>query len=73
MYYDLSKEAKMTNSSNTVSLSLGPIYLSSQQIIIGVIVELFALIPSLLLVQLFRRIRSYKKPSSPSQKALYKN
>ena len=32
MYYDLSNEAKMTNSTNTMNLSLGPLYISSQQV-----------------------------------------
>lgn len=42
------------------------------KIAIGVIVELFALIPSLLLVQLFRRLRSRQKQISPLRQALYK-
>ena len=68
MYYDLSAEAKTTN--NTSSLSLGPIYLSPQQIIIGIIVELIALMPSLLLVQFFRHLRSRQKSFSPLRQAL---
>ncbi len=42
------------------------------KITIGIIVELLALIPSLLLVQLFRRIRSRRKQISPLHQALYK-
>jgi hypothetical protein len=42
------------------------------KIIIGVIVEVFSLIPSLLLVQLFRRIRSRHTRISPLRQALYK-
>ena len=38
----------------------------------GIFVELLALIPSLLLVQLFRRIRSRRKQISPLHEALYK-
>ena len=72
MYYDLTNQAKMTNSTNTASLSLGPFYISPQQIIIGLIVELFSLIPSILIVQLFRRIRSRQKQLSPLREALYK-
>ncbi len=73
MYYDLSNETKLNNStSNTASLALGPMYISVQQILIGVIVELFALIPSLFIVQLFRRIRSRQKSISPLREALYK-
>ena len=72
MYYDLSNEAQMKNfTAKTVGFSLGPLYISGQQILIGMIVELFALIPSLLLVQLFRRIRSRQKPTSPIRTALY--
>ena len=68
MYYDLSNEAKTTNS--TSGFSLGPIYLSPQQVVIGIIVELIALIPSLLLVQFFRRLRPRQKPVSPFRQAL---
>ena len=39
---------------DSVSLVFGPVYLSAQQIVIRVIVEVLALIPSLLLVQIFR-------------------
>ena len=70
MYYDLSNEPKISNSTNTNSLSLGPVYLSSQQIIIGIIMELFALIPSLLLVQIFRRLRPRRKAISPLREGL---
>ncbi|UJR06650.1 hypothetical protein I4U23_010936 [Adineta vaga] len=69
MYYDLSNEAKSTKSN---SLSFGSLSITPQQIIIGVIVELFALIPSLLLVQLFRRLRPRQKQEPPIRQALYK-
>ncbi|CAF4238484.1 unnamed protein product, partial [Adineta steineri] len=72
MYYDLSTEAKTNNSTNTASLSFGSFYLNSQQVIIGIVVELFALIPSLLLVQLFRRLQPRKKQISPLHQTLYK-
>jgi len=42
------------------------------KIIIGVIVDLFALIPSLLLVQIFRRLGSRKREIAPLREALYK-
>jgi hypothetical protein len=42
------------------------------KIIIGIIVELLSLIPSLLLVELFRRLRSREKQISPLHRALYK-
>jgi hypothetical protein len=32
MYYDLSNEAKNQNSTNTGSLSIGPLYISSEQV-----------------------------------------
>jgi hypothetical protein len=53
------------------SLSLGPIYVSSEQIIIGIIVDLFALIASILLVQFFRRIRTRQQHISPLHQTLY--
>ncbi|CAF3969202.1 unnamed protein product, partial [Adineta steineri] len=68
MYYDLSNEAK----TSTDSLSFGSLYITRQQISIGIIVELFALIPSLLIVQLFRRLQSRKKQISPLHQTLYK-
>ncbi|UJR13336.1 hypothetical protein I4U23_000354 [Adineta vaga] len=71
MYYDLSNEAKAANSAEQNSLSFGGLYISPQQIIIGIVVELFALIPSLLLVQMFRRLRPRRKQLSPLRKALY--
>ena len=72
MYYDLSNQSKSSNSTQSGSLSLGPIYLSVEQILIGVIVEVLSLIPSLLLVQIFRRVRPRRKSLSPLRKALYK-
>jgi hypothetical protein len=32
MYYDLSDEAEMTNSTNTVSLSFGSLYINPEQV-----------------------------------------
>ena len=58
MYYDLSNQAQINNSTNI--LRLGPLYISREQISIGIIVEIFALVPSLFLVQLFRRLRPRK-------------
>ena len=68
MYYDLSNES---NSTESASLALGPVYLGLQQIFIGIIVELLAVIPSLLLVQIFRRLQSRRKAISPLRQALY--
>ncbi|CAF4143107.1 unnamed protein product, partial [Adineta steineri] len=70
MYYDLSNQAKSTN--NTNSLSIGPLHIASQQILIGMIVELLSIVPSLLLVQFFRRIRSRQQQISPLHQTLYK-
>ncbi len=42
------------------------------KILIGVIVDVFALIPSLLLVQFFRRLRSRQRQISPLRQAVYK-
>ncbi|CAF1677263.1 unnamed protein product, partial [Adineta ricciae] len=72
MYYDLSSEAKLAKSTNTSNLSFGSLYITPQQIIIGIVVEFFALIPSLLLVQLFRRLRPRRKQLSPIRQALSK-
>ncbi|CAF1275359.1 unnamed protein product, partial [Adineta ricciae] len=41
-----------------ISITIGPFYISLQQIIVGMIMEVFSLIPSVFLVQFFRRIRS---------------
>jgi hypothetical protein len=51
MYSDLS-------TSTAAGLSFGPFHIASQQIITGIIVELLSLIPSLVLVQLFQRLKS---------------
>ncbi|CAF0788844.1 unnamed protein product [Adineta steineri] len=72
MYYDLKNESTTTNSTSSISLSFGSVSITSEQVIIGIIVELFALIPSLLLVQLFRRLRSRQQQISPLRQALYK-
>ncbi|UJR06735.1 hypothetical protein I4U23_011024 [Adineta vaga] len=45
--------------------------ISFEQIIIGVIVEVFSLIPSLLLIQIFRRLRSRDRSLSPLRKIFY--
>ncbi|UJR16862.1 hypothetical protein I4U23_003760 [Adineta vaga] len=59
MYYDLQSEAKM---SATISLD---------QILIGIIVEVCSLVPSLLLIQIFRRLRARNKSISSLRKTLY--
>ncbi|CAF1558986.1 unnamed protein product [Adineta ricciae] len=70
MYYDLSTEAKTSNGTDSASLAFGPLYISPQQIGIGIMVELFSVVPSLLIVQLFRRIRPRQQVSALRQ-ALY--
>ncbi|UJR09075.1 hypothetical protein I4U23_013322 [Adineta vaga] len=71
MYYDLSNEAKSANQTQTNGLVIGPLYITPQQIGIGVMVELLTLIPSLFIVQFFRRIRS-RQQTSPLRQALHK-
>lgn len=55
LYYQQIHQSKLDN-----GLSIGPFYITSTQIYIGCIIELFSLIPSLLVVQFFRRIRRKK-------------
>ncbi|CAF1386372.1 unnamed protein product [Adineta steineri] len=71
MYYDLSNEANTSSETHNGTLSIGPCYIAPQQIGIGIMVELFTLIPSLLIVRLFRRIRP-RRQISPLREALYK-
>ncbi|CAM4949155.1 unnamed protein product [Rotaria socialis] len=71
LYYDQSNDAE-TNTS-TRSLSLGPLYISPEQIGIGIIVEVLTFVPSLFLVQFFRRIQSRRvHQMSPLRAAMYK-
>ncbi|CAF1517802.1 unnamed protein product, partial [Adineta steineri] len=71
MYYDLSNEANASGETHSGALSIGPFYIAPQQIGIGIMVELFTLIPSLLIVQFFRRIRP-RRQIAPIREALYK-
>ncbi|CAF1263903.1 unnamed protein product [Adineta steineri] len=71
MYYDLSNEANTSSETHSGALSIGPFYIAPQQIGIGIMVELFTLIPSLLIVQFFRRIRP-RQQIAPIREALYK-
>jgi polycystin 1L2 len=64
MYYDLSDEANMTNSTNTVSLSFGSLYITPQQVGCS-FVRFF-------LIQIFRRLGSRKREIAPLREALYK-
>jgi len=52
LYYQQIDQSNIDN-----GLLLGPFYITYKQIYIGCIAELLSLIPSLLLVQFFRRIR----------------
>ncbi|CAF4333770.1 unnamed protein product [Adineta steineri] len=70
MYYDLSNEADASSETHSGALSIGPFYIAPQQIGIGIMVELFTLIPSLLIVQFFRRIRP-RQQVSRLREALY--
>ncbi|UJR19382.1 hypothetical protein I4U23_022512 [Adineta vaga] len=67
MYYDLSNEAKVKTSTN---LSFGSFSITSDQILVGLISELISLIPSLLLIQMFRRLRSRHQRISPLEKVI---
>ncbi|CAF1645338.1 unnamed protein product, partial [Adineta ricciae] len=69
MYYDLSKQAQNTNQS--FLLTMGPLYITPQQIGIGIMMEFFTFIPSILIVQFFRRIRP-RQQISPLQQTLMK-
>ncbi|CAF1533194.1 unnamed protein product, partial [Adineta steineri] len=71
MYYDLSNEANASSDTHSGALSIGPFYIAPQQIGIGIMVELFTLIPSLVIVQFFRRIRP-RRQIAPIREALYK-
>ncbi|CAF3624741.1 unnamed protein product [Adineta steineri] len=71
MYYDLSNEANASSETHNGALSIGPFYIAPQQIGIGIMVELFTLIPSLLIVQFFRRIQP-RRQVSRLREALYK-
>ena len=66
LYYDQANEAK--NQTQSASLSFGPLYVTAEQITIGFIVEFLAFVPSLLLVQLFRRTKA-RDSRSPLEKA----
>ncbi|CAF0742236.1 unnamed protein product [Didymodactylos carnosus] len=69
MYYDQTQESKKTTSGG---LSIGPFYVTPEQIGIGVMVELICFLPSTLLVELFRRSRRRKKRPSPVTEAIKK-
>ncbi|CAF1071686.1 unnamed protein product [Adineta steineri] len=72
LYYDQTNE---TNTNQTDgSLSFGPLHISSQQIGIGIIVEILSFFPSILLVQFFRRInpRNSHNQASSLRDAIYK-
>ncbi|CAF0882123.1 unnamed protein product [Adineta steineri] len=71
MYYDLSAEAKSSNNTESNSLSIGPLYIAPEQIGIGIMVELLSLVPSIFIVQFFRRIRP-RQQISPLRQALEK-
>ena len=64
LYYDISN-----GSSSTSSVQLGPVAISFQQVTIGVLVELFVLVPSLIFLQAFRFVRS--SPSRALHVLLY--
>ncbi|UJR08126.1 hypothetical protein I4U23_012402 [Adineta vaga] len=71
MYYDLSNDAKMSNKTTTFDLSFGPVHITPEQIGIGIMVELLSSIPSILLIEFFRRIRTRQK-TTPLRQVFYK-
>ncbi|CAF4414559.1 unnamed protein product [Rotaria sp. Silwood2] len=68
MYYDLSNEAKVNNST---SLSFGTFSITFNQLLIGLMSELISLIPGILLIQIFRRLRSHHQRISPLAKVFH--
>ncbi|CAF4044663.1 unnamed protein product, partial [Rotaria sp. Silwood2] len=67
MYYDQSAIAK----SHTVNgITMGPFYITPEQIAIGIIAELICFLPSTILVEMFRRLRPRRRPVSPVREAL---
>ncbi|CAF1035223.1 unnamed protein product [Adineta ricciae] len=72
LYYDQVAAAKA--SVNTASLAFGPLHITPEQISVGVIVELLSFLPSILLVQFFRRIepKRLQQQLSPLRQAIYK-
>jgi len=68
MYYDLKSEKETSTEGD---LNIGPLIITPQQIGIGIVVELLALVPSLLIVQFFRRIRA-RQQISPLEQAMKK-
>ena len=53
LYYDQAAAAKTQGT----GLTVGPLFVTSEQVGIGVVVELLSFLPSLLLLQMFRRLR----------------
>ncbi|UJR17607.1 hypothetical protein I4U23_004503, partial [Adineta vaga] len=66
IYYDQARTVNSTPSN--AGVSIGPLYVTSNQIGTGILVELLSLLPSLLLVQLFRRTR--QRPANEGQLSL---
>ncbi|CAF1188688.1 unnamed protein product, partial [Adineta ricciae] len=69
LYYDQKNDAKSSTGGKS-SLSFGPLYITPEQIGIGIIVELLVFIPSLCLIQFFRRIQPSRTPVSPLRQTL---
>ncbi|UJR27333.1 hypothetical protein I4U23_008626 [Adineta vaga] len=67
MYYDQKADA---NTKTTGGISMGPLYITPEQIAIGIIVELICFLPSTILVEMFRRLRPRRRPTPPVREAL---
>ncbi|KAI3380764.1 hypothetical protein SNEBB_003260 [Seison nebaliae] len=69
MYYDIQKDDSASNS----GLSVGPFHLTPSQIGVGVITSIIIIVPSMILVELFRRSRMRKPPPNRLREAIKKN
>ncbi|CAF3607443.1 unnamed protein product [Adineta steineri] len=67
MYYDIKPDT-----STPGGITLGPFYITPEQISIGIIVELICFLPSTILVEMFRRLRPRRPPVPPVRAALQK-
>ncbi|CAF1178747.1 unnamed protein product [Adineta steineri] len=67
MYYDIKPD-----SSTPGGITIGPFYITPEQISIGLIVELICFLPSTILVEMFRRLRPRRPPVPPIRAALQK-
>ncbi|KAI3389555.1 hypothetical protein SNEBB_005250 [Seison nebaliae] len=72
MYYDIQSDADVKSSSGS-GLHLGPFHITQQQTSVGIISSIIILIPSLMIVELFRHTQPKTKPINQLHQALLKN